>query len=123
MGDLTAGQRKLGYALLGSALSADGLTLTRNIMKLNAFLGDYSGGNKETLTEGHYFFYFFTFMGSEPTSATYQVEKGNKGGGGPGGMAGPGGDSTRQHIHTIIRTPNGNDYGVDLLKLHLDNDH
>ncbi|MEV6616671.1 hypothetical protein AB0N31_23020 [Streptomyces sp. NPDC051051] len=29
---------------------------------------------------------------------------------------------TRQHIHTIIRTPNGNDYGVDLLKLHLETD-
>ncbi|MCF2436898.1 DUF3500 domain-containing protein [Streptomyces thinghirensis] len=28
-----------------------------------------------------------------------------------------------QHIHTIIRTPNGNDYGVDLLKLHLETDH
>ena len=27
---------------------------------------------------------------------------------------------TRDHIHTIIRTPNGNDYGKDLLSQHLE---
>lgn len=44
--------------------------------------------------------------------------------GGPGGgMGGMGGTPTQQHIHTVIRTPNGNDYGVDLLKLHLESDH
>ena len=289
MGDLTEKQRDLGYALLGVALSADGLTQTRNIMKLNAFLGDYSGGGRETLTEGAYFFTFMgtpsttkpwgfqyeghhvainyfvlgdqvvmtpTFMGSEPTSATYNGEKitlfkketkagltllrsltdaqrkkvisseskagdnlkagagqdnlklafqglaasgftdtqksdlldlvrvyvgnmddghadvkmqevedhiddtyfywigetkdssafyyrvhspvvlieydaqsplayGNKdsSGNGGGGMGGPNGTPTQQHIHTIIRTPNGGDYGVDLLKLHLESDH
>ncbi|MER5753377.1 DUF3500 domain-containing protein [Streptomyces sp. NPDC002088] len=285
MGDITDKQRDLGYALLGKALSADGLTQTRNIMKLNAFLGDYNGGGRETLTEGAYFFTFMgtpsttkpwgfqyeghhvvinyfvlgdqvvmtpTFMGSEPTSATYNGEKitlfkpetkagltllrsltdaqrkkvistetkagdnlkagagqdnlklayqglvgseltaaqqqnlldlvgvyvgylneghaavklkevedhldetyfywigetkdssafyyrvhspvvlieydaqsplayGNKSSG--GGMGGPNGTPTQQHIHTIIRTPNGGDYGVDLLKLHLQNDH
>lgn len=291
MGDLTDERRDLGFALLGAALSADGLTQSRNIMKLNAYLGEYSGGGRETLTEGHYYFTFMgtpsttgpwgfqyeghhlainyfvlrdqivmtpTFMGSEPTSATYQGEKitlfrketeagltllrsltaaqrkkvisseqkagdnlkagagrdnlqlaheglaaaeftetqrsalldlvrvyvgnmadahaevkmkeveehldatyffwigetkdssafyyrvhspvvlieydaqsplayGNKsgsdGGSGGGGMGGPGGTPTQQHIHTIIRTPNGNDYGIDLLKLHLENDH
>jgi hypothetical protein len=25
---------------------------------------------------------------------------------------------TRQHIHTVVRTPNGNDYGTDLLRQH-----
>jgi hypothetical protein len=24
----------------------------------------------------------------------------------------------RQHIHTVVRTPNGNDYGKDLLRQH-----
>ncbi|MEW1641947.1 DUF3500 domain-containing protein [Streptomyces sp. NPDC091219] len=282
MGDITGAQRNLGYALLGAALSADGLTRTRNIMKLNAFLGDYSGGNRDTLTEGAYFFTFMgtpsttepwgfqyeghhvainyfvlgdqvvmtpTFMGSEPTSATYKGEKitlfgpeteagltllrsltaaqrakvisgAEKSGddmkagagqdnaelahqglaaeefsstqrrhlldlvrvyvgtmndghaevrmaeveahldatyfswtggakdssafyyrvhspvvlieydaqsplayGTEGGTGGPGGTPTQQHIHTIVRTPNGGDYGVDLLKLHLDDDH
>ncbi|MFJ9025345.1 DUF3500 domain-containing protein [Streptomyces sp. NPDC102259] len=287
MGDLTDKQRDLGYALLGVALSAEGLTQTRNIMKLNAFLGDYSGGNRDTLTEGAYFFTFMgtpstsqpwgfqyeghhvainyfvlgdqvvmtpTFMGSEPTSATYVGEKitlfkkettagltllrsltdaqrkkvisseskagdnlkagagqdnlelahqglvasgftaaqrsalldlvrvyvgnmddghaevkmkeveehlddtyfywigetkdssafyyrvhspvvlieydaqsplayGTKDSNGGGGMGGPNGTPTQQHIHTIIRTPNGGDYGVDLLELHLESDH
>jgi hypothetical protein len=26
--------------------------------------------------------------------------------------------ANRQHIHTVVRTPNGNDYGKDLLRLH-----
>ena len=25
---------------------------------------------------------------------------------------------TRHHIHTVVRTPNGNDYGKDLLRQH-----
>ena len=41
---------------------------------------------------------------------------------GPIGMLGqlPPGVPTRQHIHTIVRTPNGNDYGKDLLRQHLE---
>jgi len=27
-------------------------------------------------------------------------------------------EPTRRHIHTVVRTPNGNDYGKDLLRLH-----
>jgi hypothetical protein len=27
------------------------------------------------------------------------------------------------HVHTIVRTPNGGDYGVDLLRLHYEHDH
>ena len=30
---------------------------------------------------------------------------------------------TRQHIHTSVRTPNGNDYGKDLLRQHLEHHH
>jgi hypothetical protein len=30
----------------------------------------------------------------------------------------PGGKPSRQHIHTVVRTPNGNDYGKDLLRQH-----
>ena len=25
------------------------------------------------------------------------------------------------HVHTIVRTPNGNDYGIDLLRQHYEN--
>ena len=34
-------------------------------------------------------------------------------------MINPPGTPTRDHIHTVIRTPNGNDYGKDLLRQHL----
>ena len=30
---------------------------------------------------------------------------------------------TRAHIHTVVRTPNGNDYGKDLLRQHLTQSH
>ncbi|MFF4540051.1 DUF3500 domain-containing protein [Streptomyces aureus] len=52
---------------------------------------------------------------TEPASASASA--------GPGGPGGPQGTPTQQHIHTIVRTPNGNDYGVDLLKLHRETDH
>ena len=29
----------------------------------------------------------------------------------------------RQHIHAVVRTPNGNDYGKDLLRQHYERDH
>jgi len=30
---------------------------------------------------------------------------------------------SRDHIHTVVRTPNGNDYGKDLLRQHYERDH
>jgi len=30
---------------------------------------------------------------------------------------------SRNHIHTVVRTPNGNDYGMDLLRQHYARDH
>jgi Protein of unknown function (DUF3500) len=42
---------------------------------------------------------------------------------GPVGIKGQGRDATRNHIHTMVRTPNGNDYGKDLLKEHLEKYH
>lgn len=37
---------------------------------------------------------------------------------GPIALSGPGNVPTRRHIHTVVRTPNGNDYGKDLLRQH-----
>ena len=37
---------------------------------------------------------------------------------GPVALPGPRGAATRDHIHTVVRTPNGNDYGRDLLRQH-----
>lgn len=44
---------------------------------------------------------------------------------GPVGIRSPDGSraATRNHIHTMIRTPNGNDYGKDLLRQHLEKHH
>ncbi|HXV81493.1 MAG TPA: DUF3500 domain-containing protein [Candidatus Binatia bacterium] len=36
----------------------------------------------------------------------------------PFALRGIGNEPTRQHIHTVVRTPNGNDYGKDLLRQH-----
>ena len=36
----------------------------------------------------------------------------------PIALEGPDGPS-RRHIHSVVRTPNGNDYGKDLLRQHL----
>lgn len=38
----------------------------------------------------------------------------------PIGMPRGDGLPTRNHIHTVVRTPNGNDYGKDLLRQHLE---
>jgi hypothetical protein len=37
---------------------------------------------------------------------------------GPVALDGPRGVATRRHIHSVVRTPNGNDYGKDLLREH-----
>jgi hypothetical protein len=39
----------------------------------------------------------------------------------PANLRQPGGSNLpqRQHIHVVVRTPNGNDYGKDLLRQHL----
>lgn len=42
---------------------------------------------------------------------------------GPIGVPGDDRSPTRNHIHTVVRTPNGNDYGKDLLRQHLEEDH
>ena len=37
---------------------------------------------------------------------------------GPVALDGPRDVPTRRHVHTVVRTPNGNDYGKELLRLH-----
>jgi hypothetical protein len=43
--EMNATEREAGYALLSASLSAKGLTLTRDIMRLNETLGELNGGN------------------------------------------------------------------------------
>ncbi|WP_369175341.1 DUF3500 domain-containing protein [Streptomyces sp. R28] len=65
MGDLTDERRDLGFALLAAALSADGLTQSRNITKLNAYLGEYNGGGRETRTERHHLAINYFVLGDQ----------------------------------------------------------
>ncbi len=37
---------------------------------------------------------------------------------GPTALSGPREVATRNHVHSVVRTPNGNDYGKDLLRQH-----
>jgi hypothetical protein len=37
---------------------------------------------------------------------------------GPIALEGPRDVPTRRHVHSVVRTPNGNDYGKDLLRQH-----
>ncbi len=39
------------------------------------------------------------------------------------GVALPGAQPSRDHVHTVVRTPNGNDYGKDLLRQHHEQHH
>ncbi|HEY5665511.1 MAG TPA: DUF3500 domain-containing protein [Gammaproteobacteria bacterium] len=39
---------------------------------------------------------------------------------GPVALGEFGGEATRNHIHSTVRTPNGNDYGKDLLRQHME---
>jgi hypothetical protein len=41
----------------------------------------------------------------------------------PIALRGTGNQPSRQHVHTVVRTPNGNDYGKDLLRQHYLKNH
>ena len=59
--EMTPAQRDLAFALFRSGLSAKGLTLTRNIMRLNGSLAELTDGNYDEYGEGQY---FVTVMGT-----------------------------------------------------------
>src|SRR5688572_28018328 len=62
--ELTAAQREAAFTMLEASLSAKGLTLTRDIMKLNETLGELNGNNFVEYGEWKY---FVTIMG-EPSA-------------------------------------------------------
>jgi uncharacterized protein DUF3500 len=59
--EMTPAQRELAFALFRSGLSAKGLTLTRDIMRLNETLGELTDGNFDEYGE---FQYYVTIMGT-----------------------------------------------------------
>jgi hypothetical protein len=58
--DMTARQRDAAFGLLQASLSAKGLELSRNIMRLNHTLGELNNDNFEEYGEGRY---YITVMG------------------------------------------------------------
>jgi hypothetical protein len=62
-GEMTAAQREAAFGLLNSSLSAEGLQLTRDIMKLNHTLGELNDNN---FVEYGEWLYWITVMG-EPS--------------------------------------------------------
>ncbi len=71
--EMTEAQRDGAFAFLSSALSAKGLTLARDIMKLNHTLGELAGNNFEEYGE---WLYWISFMGepSETEPWGWQLE-------------------------------------------------
>jgi hypothetical protein len=62
--EMSAAQREAAFAMLGVSLSAKGLKLTRDIMRLNETLGELNGNNFVEYGEGKY---WVTVMG-EPSA-------------------------------------------------------
>ena len=60
-GEMNDGQRDAAFGLLRASLSARGLTLSRDIMKLNTTLAELNKGNFEEYGEGRY---YLTVMGT-----------------------------------------------------------
>jgi len=141
-----AGQDNLKLAYQGLAAAQFGDTARDKLLDLvRVYVGNMADAHAEVRmseVEDHLDDTYFYWIGETKDSSAfyYRVHSpvvlieydaqsplayGNKSstGGTGGGMGGPGGTPTQQHIHTIVRTPNGGDYGVDLLKLHLENDH
>jgi len=52
--EMSAAQREAAFAMLGASLSAKGLKLTRDIMRLNETLGELNGNNFVEYGEGKY---------------------------------------------------------------------
>ena len=61
--DMTDAQRESAFGLMRASLSAKGLKLSRDIMKLNHTLGELNNGNFGDYGE---WFYYITIMG-EPS--------------------------------------------------------
>ena len=62
--EMSAAQREAAFAMLGASLSAQGLKLTRDIMRLNETLGELNGNNFVEYGEGKY---WISIMG-EPSA-------------------------------------------------------
>lgn len=111
--ELTPDQRMLLVGLIGEFIShnRDGHARVR-MDEIVAYLDEtYFAWNAWTPSLGSGDVFFFRVQ-----SPVVIIEFDHQGSIGIPGM--PADRPIRQHIHTIVRTPNGNDYGKDLLRQH-----
>jgi hypothetical protein len=92
---------------------------------INEYVGNMSDGHaamKMMEVREHLDRTYFAWMGSTSDDAVFYyrvhspvilIEFDHQ-----GGIALDTDGATRNHIHTVVRTPNGNDYGKDLLRQH-----
>jgi hypothetical protein len=85
--------REAVLAVVRATLSTQGYSQTRDVMRLNGELGTLVGQYPDTLTE---WIYWFSIFGRPSTDEPEPF-----------------------HVHTVVRTPDGNDYGKDMLRQHL----
>ncbi len=109
LGELDDAQRELALALVG--------LYTGN-------LRDGHAAVRLSEVERHWDDTYFAWIGDTGPDAVFyyrihspviMIEYDHQG---PVALDGPRGPS-RNHVHTVVRTPNGNDYGKDLLRQHL----
>ena len=103
--EMAQSQREAAIALLRASLSARGLKLTRDIMRLNETLAELNDNNFDEYGEWQY---HITVMGTPSASE-------------PWGWQLDGHHVVINYFvlgDQVVRTPNGNDYGKDLLRQH-----
>jgi hypothetical protein len=142
--EMSPAQRDGALALLRASLSVKGFGTARDVMKLNEVIREITGKDDEYgewlywlsimgtpsaaepwgwQIDGHHLIVNCfvlgdqivmtpMFMGSEP-SPVVLIEFDHQ-----RGIALDNDEPSRHHIHTVVRTPNGNDYGRDLLRQH-----
>jgi len=116
----------LDYAgIRGSALTDEQRKLL--LVVIDAYVGNMDAGHarvKMDEVRGHLADTYFAWVGATGPDAVFYyriqspvilIEFDHEG---PIALPGARGVPTRAHIHTVVRTPNGNDYGKDLLRQH-----
>lgn len=129
-------QREAALNMLRESLSAQGLQLSLDIMKrqllslVELFVGtlrDTHAAIRMDEIAAHLDDTWFAWVGADTDDAVFYyrihnpvvlIEFDHQFPVGTSALN-PRGEPTRDHIHVVIRTPNGNDYGKSLLQQHL----
>ncbi len=97
--DMSEEQKALVFKILEASLSPQGVEKSKNIMKMEGYL--------KILAK--------RFKTRQSTLDKLGGDVRDRNGARP--------SPVKWHVHTVVRTPNGNDYGKDLLRQHLEAHH